>query len=166
MVHSSFQRTHSLQKAFLSRSAHTHHFTGSLHLGAQTVAGFGEFIKGESGHFGHDVVQCRLEGSGRIGKGNFIQAHSHTDFSRNPCNGIAAGLGSQGGGTGNTGVYFDKIILERAGVQSKLYIASAFNLQSPDNFQSAVSEHLIFVVCQSLGRAHHNRVTGMNTYRV
>ena len=166
MVCTDFQRADSLQEAFLKGSPYAHHLAGGLHLGAQVVVGIGKFVKGEPGHFGDHIVQGWLEGCGGIGQRNFLQVHAHADFCRHPGDGIAAGLGSQGGGTGDPGVHLNEVVLEGFGVQGKLDIAASGDFQGTDDFQCAVAEHLVFLVGEGLGGTHHDGVAGVDTHRV
>ena len=161
-----FQRADALQQALLEGSANAHSFAGGLHLGAEAVIGIGELIKGEPGHFGNDIVQSRFKSRTGVGQGNFIQRHTHADFGRNPGDRIAAGLGGQCGAAGNSGVYFDQIVLEGVRIQRELHVAAALNLQRPDQLQSGVPEHMIFLVGQGLRGAHDNGVTGVDAHRI
>ena len=96
MEYTYLQRTNGLQQTFLHVSAHTHDLTGSFHLGAQRVIGIIKFIKGESGHLGDHIVQCRLKGSQCIGKRNLIQPQAYTDLGGNSGDGVSAGLRGKG----------------------------------------------------------------------
>ena len=166
MPQTDLQRTDGFQQTFLHGAAHAHHFAGGLHLSTQAVVGIGEFVKGETGHFGDDIVQCRLEGSGGIGQLNFVQRHAHAYLCGNQGNGVAAGFGGQCGGAGHTGIDLNEVVLEGFGVQRKLDVAAAFDFQRTDNFQRTVPKHLIFPVGQGLGRAHHNGVAGVDAHRI
>ena len=61
MDNTDFQRADAFQQAFFKGTSHAHGFSGGLHLGTQTVIGIGEFVEGESGHFGYHIVQRRLK---------------------------------------------------------------------------------------------------------
>ena len=107
MKSADFQGTDAFQQAFLKGSADAHHFPGGFHLGGQGVVGVGEFIEGEAGQFGHYVIQRGFKGGGGVGDLYLVQGHADSDFGGDPGDRVTAGLGSQGGGTGYTGVDFD-----------------------------------------------------------
>ena len=107
MKSADFQRTDAFQQAFLKGPADAHHFPGGFHLGGQGVVGVGEFIEGEAGQLGHHVIQRGFKGSGGVGNLYLVQGHADADLGRDPGDGVAAGFGGQGGGTGDPWVDFD-----------------------------------------------------------
>ena len=155
-----------LLQALLPGSAHTHHFTGGLHLGRQVIGGRGELVKGEPGHFGDHIVQGRLKAGRGVGQPDLVQGHAHGDFGGDPGDGVAGGLGGQGRGPGHPGVDFNDKIPEGMGIQGELHIAAPLHVQSPDDLQGAVPEHMVFLVGQGLAGSHHDGVAGVDTYRV
>ena len=76
--------------------------------------------------------------------------------------GVAGGLGGQSGGTGHTGVNLDDRVLEGLGIQSKLHVAAALDLQGGDDVQSGGAQHLELPVGQGLGGGHHDGVAGVD----
>ena len=52
------------------------------------------------------------------------------------------------------------------GVQSKLDVAAALDLQRPEDAQGAVPQHVVFLVGQGLGGADYNGVAGVDAHRV
>ena len=80
--------------------------------------------------------------------------------------GVAGGLGGQGGGAGHTGVDLDDRVLIAVGVQGELHVAPALDLQGGDDVQSGGAEHLIFLVGQGLGGGHHDGVAGVHAHGV
>ena len=153
-------------QALLPAPAHAHHLAGGLHLGGQEIGGGGELVKGEPGHFGDHIVQCGLKAGRGVGQADLIQIHTHGDFGRDPGDGVARGLGGQGGGTGHPGVDLDDIVPEGMGVKGKLYIAAALHVQRPDDFQGAVPEHVVFLIGQGLAGGHHDGVAGVNAHGI
>ena len=166
VVYADLQRADGLQQALLNGAAHAHHLAGGLHLGAEPVVGGGELVKGEAGHFGDHIVQGGLKGGGGVGDGDLVQGHAHADLGGHSGDRVAAGLGGQGGGAGDAGVDLDQIVLEGVGVQGKLDVAAALDLQRPDDPQGAVPQHVVFLVGQGLGGADHNGVAGVDAHRV
>ena len=127
MIQTNFKRANRLKQALFYRPADTHNLAGGFHLRGKRVVRLCKLVKWETRHFAYHIVQGWFKGRRRICNLNFIQRHSNPDFGRHTSNGIPAGLGSQGGRTGYSGVDLDKIILERIRIKGKLYIASAFN---------------------------------------
>ena len=136
------------------------------HLGGEDVGGVGEFVKGEAGHFGDHVVQRRLKAGGGVGQGNFLQEHTHRDLGRHPGDGIAAGLGGQGGGTGDTGVDLDQVVPEGLRVQRELHVAAALNLEGANQLEGAVAEQMVFLIGQGLAGGHDDGVAGVDANRI
>ena len=163
---SALKASHSLKKAFFEASSDTHGLAGSLHLCAEALICIGEFIKGEPGHLGYDVIKCRLETCGRVGKLNLFEIVSDTYLGGYSCDGISRCLGSKGRGSGYSGVNLDQVILERFGIKGKLNVTSSADLQGSDELKSRVTEHVIFFIGKSLGRAYYNGVTGMDSYGI
>ena len=155
-----------LQKTLLHSPSDAHHFTGGLHLCREGIIGVGELVKGEAGHFGDHIVQGGLKAGRGVGQHDFIQGHPDSDLGGNPGDGIAAGFGSQGGGTGHTGVHLDQVVLKRAGVQGELHVAAALDLQRADYPEGTVPEHVVFLVGECLGRTDHDGVSGVDAHRV
>ena len=166
MRRSALQRPDRFEQALLKGPAHAHGLSRRFHLGAQILIGIGKFVEGKTGHLGDDIVQSRFEAGGRIGQLYFIQRQANADPGRDCGNRIAGGFGGQGRGTGNSGVDFDQVILERSGIQRELDVAAAFHPQGPDQLQGAVPEHMVFPVRQGLGRADDDGVTCMDADRI
>ena len=92
-----------------------HDFAGGFHLGAQLPAGPVELVKGPLGELHHHIVHCGLKtGESLTGHIVFdlIQGVTQSDLGGDLGNGIARGLGGQGGGAGDPGVYLDDSILK------------------------------------------------------
>ena len=166
MHNTNFQRTDALQQALLEVPAHAHGLTGGFHLGAKSVVGIGEFVEGEPGHFGDNIVKGRLKGGAGVCQRDFVQRHAHADFGGDPGNRVAAGFGRQGGAAGDSGIDFNQIILEGVGVQRELHIAAALDFQRPNQLQRGIPEHMVLFIGQGLRRADDYGVTGVNAHRV
>ena len=166
VVHADLQRADALEQALFKGAADAHGFARGLHLSAETVVGVGEFVEGEPGHFGDNVIQRRLEGRAGVGKTNFIQRHANADLRGDPGNRVAGSFGGKCGGTGHSGVDLDEVILEGFGVQRELDVAAALNFQRADQAQGGIPEHVILFVCQRLRRADHDGVAGVDAHGV
>ena len=96
-----------------------HHLAGGLHLGAQLPAGPVELVKGPLGELHHHVVHRRLEaGVGLAGDVvlDLVQGIAQGDLGGHLGDGVARGLGGQGGGPGHPGVDLDDGVLKAVGV--------------------------------------------------
>ncbi len=163
------QGTDGLHEAALEALGNGHYLAGGLHLGAQEMLCGNELVEGQTRHLHHAVIQHGLEGGvGLAGHGilDLVQCVAQGDLGRYLGNGIAGGLGGQGGGTGYSGIYLDDAVLEAVRIQSVLHIAAAGDAELGDDVQRTGSEHLVFLVRQGLGRRHHNGITGMHAHRV
>ena len=164
-----FQRTDGLHQSPLKIRADTHYFTGSLHLCGQRPFCRNKFVKRQPGQLHHTIIQCGLKaGTGFAGNGilNLIQRIAQGNLRRHPGNGIPCGLAGQCGRTADTGIDFDYAVFKAGGMECKLYITSAGNLQFADNIQGRTAQHLVLLIPQCLGRRHYNTVSGMYTHRV
>ena len=166
VAHADLQRPHGFEQAFLDGAAHAHHFARGLHLGAQAVAGALQLVKGEARHFADHVVQRRFKAGRRVGQGNLLQMHAHRHLGRHARDGVAAGLGGQGGGAGHSGIYLNQIILKGSGVQRKLHVAASLDLQCTDDLKRAVPEHLILLVGKRLRGTNHDGVPRVDAHRI
>ena len=166
VAYARFKAPHALEHALLQRAPDAHHLTRRLHLRSQQIAGRGELVKGEPRELGHDVVEARLHGRVAAGHRNLLQQHAHGHLGSYPGNGIAAGLAGQGGGTADPGIDLDQVVFAGIGIQRKLHVAAALDLQFTDDADGAVIEHLQVRVRQTQNRRHHHAVAGMHAHRV
>ena len=146
-----------------------HYLTGCLHLGTQALVRIHELIKRPAGELDNTVVQCRLKAGYRLTGnriGQLIQTIAYGNLCRNLGNRITGCLGSQCGGTGYTGIYFDNRIFKGIRIQGKLYVTAAFNAQLGDDLQCGGTQHLVLIITQGLARCHNNRVAGVHANRV
>ena len=166
---SHFQGPEGLQQRPFQGAVQGHHFAGGLHLGADFTVRQGEFFKGPAWEFAYHVVDGRLEAGLRVacnGVGDFVQVHAQGNLCCHFRNGVAGGFRCQGGGTADTGVHFDDIVLVGLGVQSVLHVAAPFDLEVADDVDGCGAEHLVLAVGQGLGRSHYDGVAGVDTYGV
>ena len=167
-VHAHFRPADSLHQGHLEGGTDGHDFAGGLHLGSQTAVGVYEFIKGPAGKLYHQVNGGFEAGHGRAGYvvGDFVQIVPDGNLGSHLGDGIPGCLGSKGGRTGHTGVYFDNGILKAVRIQSKLHVAAAGDLQFFDDGQRRRTEHLVFLVRQSQGGSGNDGVPGMHAHGI
>ena len=161
-----FQGADGLEQALFQVGADAHDFAGGLHLGAQSVGSGGELVEGEPGQLGNHIVQAGLEGSVGVGNLDVFQCHAHGDLGSDPGDGVAGSLGSQSGGAGHTGVDLDQVVLGGVGVQGKLHVAAAFDLQFPNDLDGGIVQHLLIFRAQGHDGSHNQAVAGVHAYRV
>jgi len=163
------QRADGLHQRALEGVGDGHDLAGGLHLGAQGAAGGSELVEGQAGDLQHAVVDGGLEAGGGLAGyrvGDLVQGIAQGHLGGHLGDGVAGGLGGQGGGAGHTGVDLDDRVLIAVGVQGKLHVAAALDLQGGDDVQGGGAEHLELPVGQGLGRSHHDGVAGVDTHRV
>ena len=61
MVKLHFKRTYCLEETLFKGTADSHNFARSLHLRAKLAVRTGEFVKGKTREFRHDIIQSRLK---------------------------------------------------------------------------------------------------------
>ncbi len=156
-----FQRADGFQQAFLQCASDAHNFACCFHLCTERICGGRKFIEGEAGHFCYNIIQSRFKISGGFRNFDFVQRHADSNFCRNAGDRVTAGFGSKRGGTGNTRVDLNQIILGGIRVKRELHIAAAFNFQCANDFQRAVPQHIEIMVVQCQDWRHNDRIAGM-----
>ena len=137
-VQPDFCTAHCLHNGSLKAGCNAHHFAGCFHLGAQLAGGVDELVKGPLGYLDYHIIQSRLKaGTGFAGYivFNLVQGITQSDLGGHFGNGIAGGLGRQGGGTADPGIDLNHAVLHAFRVQSKLTVAAALNAQLGNNIQ-------------------------------
>ena len=166
MIDPCLQAADALEEAFFQIRADSHDLSGGFHLGPEGVRRIRELVEGEARELCHDVVERRLHGGGAARNGDLLQGHAHGNLGRHPRDGIAAGLGRQGGGTRDSGVDFDEVVFRGLRMQGKLHVAPALDLQLADDLQGAVVEHLQVMLVQAQDGRHDDGVARMHPHRV
>ena len=168
-VHMLLQRADRFHQSAFEIIADAHHLSGGFHLGGKGSLGADELVKGQPGNLYHTVVQHGLKagvGFSRDGVGNLIQGVAQGNLGRHLGDGITGGLAGQRGRTGHTGIYLDDTVFKAVRIQRVLHVAAAGDAQFGDDIQGRSSQHLVFLVSQSLGRSHHDTVSRMHAHRV
>ncbi len=158
-----------LHQRHLEAGGDGHDLAGGLHLGTQGARGVGKLVEGPFRQLHHDVIQGGLEaGAGLAGDVvfDFVQGVPQGDFRRELGDGIARGLGGQGGGPGDPGIDLNDGVFKAHGVQGQLDVAAAHNAQMGDDVQGGGAEHLKLPVRQGLGGGHHDGIPGVDPHGV
>ena len=166
MACADLKRAHCLQQAFLKGASDAHHLARRFHLCGKAVAGAGEFVKREAGHFGHNIVKRRLKARGGVGQHYFVKRQPDRDLCRYSCNRESACLACKSGGARYARIDLDHIVIEGIGIKRKLHVTAALDLKAAYDLERAVAQHLIFAVCKRLTGADHDGVSGVYADRV
>ena len=164
-----FRPPHRLHKRLLKGLTNGHDLAGGLHLGAQGALGVHKLVKGPLGHLHHHIIQRRFEagvGGARHRVADLPQGVAYGDLGRHLGNGVAGGLGGQGGGAGHPGVDLDNRIFEAVGMQGELAVAAPFHPQGGDDVQRSGTQHLVFLVRKGHSRRDDNAVACVHADRV
>ena len=106
------ERAHRLEQARLESAPDAHDLAGRLHLRGQRIVRVSEFVEGEAGHLGDDIVQRRLERCRRVGKGDLVERHADADLRGDTRDRVTARLGRQRRGARDARIHLDEIILK------------------------------------------------------
>ncbi len=164
-----FQGADGFQQRGLEGPVDRHDLAGRLHLRPQFPVGADEFVERPTREFQDHVVDGRFEaGFGLAGHGvlDLVEPIADGDLGRDLGDRIAGRLRGQGAGPADPGVDFDDDIVGALGVESELNVATAFDAKLADDVQRCRPQHLVFMVCQGLGRRHDDAVAGMNPHRI
>ena len=164
-----FQRAEGFQERPFERAVECHDFAGRFHLGADGTICEGEFFEWPAREFAYDIVDGWFEAGFRIagdGIGDLIEMQAKGDLRCDFRDRVAGGFRCERGGTADTRIDFDDVVLVRLGVKTVLDIAAAFDLEVADDVEGCGTEHLILSIGQRLCRSDDDGVTGMNTDRI
>ena len=163
------QRADGLHEGSLKVVTDAHDLSCGLHLCSQRSLGADKFVKWQSGHLYNAVVKHWLEACicllcDRVL--DLVQCVAKSNLGRHLGNGVACGLGGQGGRTAHTGIYLDNAVLKAVRFQGVLHVAASGNVQLADDVQGGGTEHLVLLVPQRLGGRHDDTVSCVHAYRV
>ena len=135
-------------------------------MSAQHVAGVGELVEGEARELCDHVVKRRL-GSRRAARyGDVLEFHTHRDLGGDAGDGVTARLGSKRGRTGNAGVDLDQEVFARIGVQGKLNVATALDLEFPNDLDRAVLQHFEVVLVEGHNGRYDDGIARVDAHRI
>ena len=151
-------------------AADRHRLADGLHRGGQHGLGAGEFLEGEAGDLGHDVVDGRLEGGGGdLGDVvvELVERVADGELGGDLGDREAGGLGGEGGGAGDAGVHLDDDQAAGLGVDGELDVGAAgLDADLAQHRDRGVAHHLVFLVGQRQRRGDGDRVAGVHAHRV
>ena len=163
-----FQRAYSLLKSFLEVLPDAHYFAHGFHLGAQLVGRLGEFFKGPACELHDYIVAVRFVFFQRAFApvGKFVHRDAGSQLGGDGGDREAGGLGSQGGGTGRTGVDFNNDDAVVFPVVGELHVCSS---RDADGVQNAVGI-ILKLVLHFLRNGQHGRhaeaVSGVHAHGI
>ena len=168
-VHMLFQGTDGLHQRSFKIITDAHYLSGCLHLRGQRSLSSDKLIKGKTGKLHHTVIQRRFKaciGLARNGIFDLIKGIAKGNLGSHLGNGVARCLTCQCRRTAYSWIYFDHTIFKAGRVQRKLYVTASCYIQLIDNIKSRGTQHLIFLVRQSLGRRYNDTVSCMDAYGI
>ena len=118
-VYMLLQGTNGFHQSTFKIGTDAHNLSGCLHLSSQSTFCADKFIKGQTGHFYHTVVQHRLKaGIGLFCNSvlNLIQSIAQSNLCSNLGNRIPSRLRCQCRGTADTGIYFNYTVFKAVGI--------------------------------------------------
>src|SRR5580658_5663056 len=119
------ERTNSLLQSFLESAADGHHFADGLHLRAESAVRAGKLFELPFGNFYVDVVDRRLEASGRfLGDvvGNLVERHSDGEARSDLGDWKAGSFAGKSGAARNARVHFDDRHTAIFRIDGELYV--------------------------------------------
>ena len=170
-VGADFQPAQRLLHRFLEGAADGHHLADRFHLGGQAGIGLREFLEVEARHLGHDIVDARLERGRGAAAGDLVlqlvQGVADRQLGRDLGDGEAGGLGGQRRGTRYPRIHFDDDHPPVIGVDRELDVGAAgIDADLAQHRQRGVTQDLVFLVGQGLGRGNRDGIAGMHPHRV
>ncbi len=165
-VERNFRSAHRLHQRLLKALTDCHNLARRLHLRAESARRSRKFIERPFGEFYHKIVDCRLKaGTGNAGNivFDFVERVAERNLGGDFGNGIARRLGRECRGARNARIYLDDGIFRRFGIERKLTVTAADDIQRRDDIKRGAAEHLILLICQRKGGRNNDAVAGMHT---
>ena len=166
-VDADLQPAQGFLEGFLEGSADRHDLADRLHLRTQARIGRREFLEGKTRHLDDDIVDRRLERSGRLAAGDFvlqlIERITDGQFGGNLGDGEAGGLGRQRRGARNARIHLDDDDAPILRTDGELHVRTAgIDADLAQDGNRGVADELVLLVGQRLRRRDGDRVAGMH----
>ncbi len=163
-------RAHALLKRLLERAANRHRFADGFHRGRERLVGFGEFLKRESRHFHHAIVDRRLEARRRLAGdvvANLVERVADRQLGCDFRDRKAGRLAGQRRAARDARVHLDRDHPPGFRIGRELNIRPArLHPHRPHDRDRGVAHPLVFLVAQSQRRRDRDRIAGMHAHRV
>ena len=152
-VETDLRAAHGFQKRHLEGRADGHDFARGFHLRAELAARADELVERPLRQLDDDVVERGLEartGAARDVVRDLIERVAERNFGCDLGDGIARRLGRERRRARHTRVDLNDSVLKAVGIQRKLAVAAADDVERRDDVQRRGAQHLIFLVGQRL----------------
>ena len=153
---------------FLETASDAHDFAHRLHAGTYQAAHSGKLGQVPTRYFANHIVQARSH-IGRVGRShlaNLVQSIAQGYLCCHECQRIARGFRCQCRRTAQAGVHFYDAVIVGLGVEGKLDVTFAYNVQMAHTLYGKLLQHLHLLIGQRAGRGHHDRLARMDAQRV
>ena len=164
-----------LLQRLLERAPDRHHLADGLHLRGEPVVGLLEFLEGEPGHLGDDIVDRRLERS-RHGLSiladrdvvrQLVERVADRELGRDLGDREAGGLRRQRRAARHARIHLDDDHAAVGGIDRELHVrAAGVHAYFAQHGDRRVAHDLVFLVGQSLRRRDGDRVARVHAHRV
>src|SRR5262249_23198781 len=165
-----FERAHAFQKRLFERAPDGHRLADRFHLRAERVFGAGEFLEGPFRNLDHDVINRRLERSGRLLGDvviDLVQRVADGQFRRDFGDRESGGFRRQRGRPRDARVHLDHAHLAVTRVDRELNVRPpGLDADFTDDLDRGVAHQLVFAVGQRLRRGDRDRIAGVHAHRV
>ena len=170
-INTDFQTAQGFLQRLLEGAANRHDLADRLHLRRQRVIGLRKFFEGETWHFGDNVVDRRLERGGRLATGDvirqLIQRVADRQLGGNLGDRKTGGLGGQRRRTRDARIHLDDDHPTVLRVDRELNVRTAgIDADFAQHGDRGVTQDLVFLVGQRLGRGNGDRVAGVDAHRI
>ena len=159
----------SFLNGFLEVASNSHHFSDTLHAGADFAGDTFELGKVPARNLADYIVKGRFkEGRGCLGNGVFQleKSVSKTQFGGNKGQRIAGSFGCQCGRTAQSGIYLNYSIVLSVRAERILHIAFSNDSYVTHYIDGRLAEEMEFFVGKCLGRSDDDAFSGMDSERV
>ncbi len=165
------ERAQRLLERFLEGAPDGHGLADRLHGGGEGRLGAGEFLEGEAGDLGDDVVDGGLEGGRGRPPGDVV-----VDLVERVADGELGGdlgdrkarrLGGEGGGARDARVHLDHDHAPVLGIDRELHVRpTRLDADLAEHRDRGVAHDLVFLVGQRQSRGDGDRIAGMHPHRI
>ena len=157
-------------QALLERPANGHRFAHAFHLRGERGVGLREFLERKPRHFGHDVINRRLEARGGFARDvvfDFVEQVADGEFGGDFRDGKSRGLGRERGAAADARVHLDDDHAAVVGVDAELDVrAAGLDAHGADDGEALVAHDLKFLVSQRLDGRDGDAIAGVDAHGV
>ena len=167
-VHALSDHAQTLLDHLLEGTSDRHDLAHRLHARADVSAHAGKLSEVPAGYFANHIVELRSH-IGRVGcahLANLVEGVAQGYLGGHEGEGIAGGLGGQCARAAQSGVDLDDAVVVGLGVEGKLYVALAHDVQMAHAADGNLLQHLHLLVGQRACGSHDDALAGMDAQGV